>query len=143
MTEKNEIARVGVQRSAFRVQRSTFSVQRLAFGVRGAQSGQAERSRSAGARIEVSKPSRFTLVRRNEPGRPTYCLLADEGVSAYRKGSHVTLDLDLGSIGIRQSRSSIRRLAFTPTPDTPIRGHEDWDITPNRHEAGRLTYSGR
>ena len=38
------------------------------------------------------------------------------GVSAYRKGSDVTLDLDLGSIGIRQSYSSIRRLALTPTP---------------------------
>jgi hypothetical protein len=36
------------------------------------------------------------------------------GVSAYRKGSDVTLDLDLGSIGIRQARSSIRRLALTP-----------------------------
>jgi hypothetical protein len=31
------------------------------------------------------------------------------GVSAFRKGSDVTLDLDLGSIGIRQSRSPIRR----------------------------------
>jgi hypothetical protein len=46
------------------------------------------------------------------------------GVSAFRKGSDVTLDLDLGSIGIRQSRSSIRRL-----PPTPIRRH----ASPGRH----------
>ena len=40
---------------------------------------------------------------------------AGVGVSAFRKGSDVTLDLDLGSIGIHQSRSSIRRLPLTPT----------------------------
>jgi len=33
-------------------------------------------------------------------------------VSAFRKGSDVTLDLDLGWIGIHQSRSSIRRARF-------------------------------
>jgi hypothetical protein len=36
-------------------------------------------------------------------------------VAACRKKSEVNLDLDLGSIGIRQSRSSIRRLGLTPT----------------------------
>jgi hypothetical protein len=37
------------------------------------------------------------------------------GVSACRrKESEVTSDLDLGSTGIRQSRSSIRRLALRP-----------------------------
>jgi hypothetical protein len=43
-----------------------------------------------------------------------------------RKGSDVALDLDLRSIGTRQSRSSIRGLALTPTrrhADTPIRPH--------------------
>ena len=35
-------------------------------------------------------------------------------MSAYHRGSVVTLNLDLGSIGICQSRSSIRRLALTP-----------------------------
>jgi hypothetical protein len=47
------------------------------------------------------------------------------GVSACRKGSDVTLDSDLGSIGIRSSRSSIRAdSVFTPTrpyADTPCR----------------------
>ena len=34
------------------------------------------------------------------------------GVSAFRKGRDATLDLDLVSIGIHRSRSSIRRLAL-------------------------------
>jgi hypothetical protein len=36
-------------------------------------------------------------------------------VGAFRKGSDVIWNLDLGSIGIHRSRSSIRRLAITPT----------------------------
>jgi hypothetical protein len=44
------------------------------------------------------------------------------GVSAYRKGSGVTLDLDLGSIGIRQSHSSIRSsLVRRPADNIPLR----------------------
>jgi hypothetical protein len=37
------------------------------------------------------------------------------GVGAYRKRSDVTLELDFGSIGIREPHSSIRGLALTPT----------------------------
>jgi hypothetical protein len=40
-------------------------------------------------------------------------------VSAYREGSDVALDLDLGSLGIRQSPSSIRRLGASPLRPTP------------------------
>jgi len=53
----------------------------------------------------------------------------ERGVSACHQESDVTLDLDLGSIGIRQPRSSIRRLALTP-----IRRDEDLDITPNTYK---------